>query len=144
VWPRATMCPAASDPASLLRWAPALPRVPQLRTPPPCRGELRCCHVPISFGPHFPVTEGSDGATCLMALESTSPKVELRCHHMSHNSQRAMGHENKERLGYLSMQLCLPVPMARSCVTEAPVRRADRQRHHILQDMRVGRYSAAQ
>jgi hypothetical protein len=41
----ATTCPAAPDHASLLRWASALPRVPQLWTLPPWWGELRCCHV---------------------------------------------------------------------------------------------------
>jgi hypothetical protein len=45
-------CPAAPDLASLLRGAPALPRVPQLWTLPPMalgfaslRGELWCCHM---------------------------------------------------------------------------------------------------
>jgi hypothetical protein len=33
-------CPVAPDPASLLGRAPALPRAPLLRTPPPCSGGL--------------------------------------------------------------------------------------------------------
>jgi hypothetical protein len=41
----ATTCPAAPDLASLLRWAPALLRVPRLWTLPPWRGEVRCCHM---------------------------------------------------------------------------------------------------
>jgi hypothetical protein len=41
----AVTCPVASDPTSLLGRAPALPRVPRHRPPPPCSGGLRCCHV---------------------------------------------------------------------------------------------------
>jgi hypothetical protein len=41
----AATCPVAPDPASLFRRAPALPRVPRHRPPPPCSGGLRCCHV---------------------------------------------------------------------------------------------------
>jgi hypothetical protein len=36
----AAMCPAAPDLTSLLRWAPALPRVLWLQTSSPDRGEL--------------------------------------------------------------------------------------------------------
>jgi hypothetical protein len=51
-------CPTAPDLTSLPRWAPvsglssqprrapALPRVPRLRTPPPYWGGLQCCHTP--------------------------------------------------------------------------------------------------
>jgi hypothetical protein len=54
----ATTCPSAPDPASLLRRAPALPRVPQLWTPPPCSGGLRCCYVSLGSGPCLPAREG--------------------------------------------------------------------------------------
>jgi hypothetical protein len=81
----ATTCPTTPDLASLLRWASALPRVPQLRTLPPWWGELRCCHVSHGSGlcipergapvlsrvPQLgalPSWEGSFGAsTCLTA-----------------------------------------------------------------------------
>jgi hypothetical protein len=46
----AATCPAASDPASLFRWAPTLPRAPRLRTSLPRKGGLRRCHVPHGFG----------------------------------------------------------------------------------------------
>jgi hypothetical protein len=39
----AATCSSAPDFASLSRWAPALPRGPDLASP---RGELWCCHVP--------------------------------------------------------------------------------------------------
>jgi hypothetical protein len=58
------------------RRAPALPRVPQLRTSPPCRGGLRRCHV---------------------ATGHASPRGELRCCHVPHGPQRTMEHMNKER-----------------------------------------------
>jgi hypothetical protein len=38
-------CPAALDLASLFGRVLALPRVPWLRTPPPCSGGLRRCHM---------------------------------------------------------------------------------------------------
>jgi hypothetical protein len=40
------------------------------------------------------------------------------------------------------MQLDSRVSKIRSRVTEAPARRADRRRHHNLQDMRIGRYNS--
>jgi hypothetical protein len=40
VLPRAATWPVAPDLPSLPRRAPVLPHVPQLWTPPPCRGEL--------------------------------------------------------------------------------------------------------
>jgi hypothetical protein len=36
VHPCVVTCPAVPDPVSQLRWAPELPRVQWLRTPPPC------------------------------------------------------------------------------------------------------------
>jgi hypothetical protein len=63
--PRIATCPTASDPTSQLRWAPDRqwsdeelkigrdlmpPRVLWLRTPPPCKGRLRCRHrMPYGF-----------------------------------------------------------------------------------------------
>jgi hypothetical protein len=41
----AAMCHIASDPASLLKRAPVLPRAPRLRTLPPCLEGLRFYHV---------------------------------------------------------------------------------------------------
>jgi hypothetical protein len=50
VHPRATTQAVGSDRTSLQRWAPALPRVSQLRASPPCRGGLRRCHVSHGSG----------------------------------------------------------------------------------------------
>jgi hypothetical protein len=58
----ATACPAAPDLASLLRWAPALPRVPQLWNWPPWWGELWCCHVSRSPEPRLLTEVNSDAA----------------------------------------------------------------------------------
>jgi hypothetical protein len=131
----AATCPIALDLASLLRRAPALPRVPRLWASPPWWCGLRRYHVsrgsglrllgevvsdstscstapdstsllrwapvlphPLSFRPRFPAREDSDASTYLMAPDSASPRGELRCHHVSHDSQWAVGHENKESL----------------------------------------------
>jgi hypothetical protein len=40
---------AAPDPASMHGRAPEVPHAPQLLTPPPRSGELRCHHVPCSY-----------------------------------------------------------------------------------------------
>jgi hypothetical protein len=72
VHPRAATCPAALDPVSLPRWAPTLPRTPQLQTSPPCRGGLQRHHVSHSPGPCLPNEEGSDAAACPMTLDLTS------------------------------------------------------------------------
>jgi hypothetical protein len=61
--PLTAMCSSAPDLTSLPRWAPALPRVPQLPTSPPCRGGLRRCHVFLSSGPRLPAEVGSGAAT---------------------------------------------------------------------------------
>jgi hypothetical protein len=61
--PRAASCPTTPDPASLLRWAPALSRALQLRTPPPYRGGLRCCYVPYGSEPYLPAEVGPGAAT---------------------------------------------------------------------------------
>jgi hypothetical protein len=47
----AVMCPVALDAASLIGRAPAPPRVPWLRTPPPCKGGLRCTTCPTTPDP---------------------------------------------------------------------------------------------
>jgi hypothetical protein len=61
------------------------------------RGELRCCHVFLSFGPRLPIEVGSGAAMCPMASGSASPRGELRCFHVPHDLQRAVDHRNKER-----------------------------------------------
>jgi hypothetical protein len=64
--------PTTPDPASLLRWAPAQPCAPRLRTSPPCSGGLRYCHMSHSSGPRLPDQEGSGAATCRTAPDSAS------------------------------------------------------------------------
>jgi hypothetical protein len=68
----AATCPVASDLASLSRWAPALPRVPQHRTSPPCRGGHR--HYNMSHGPRprLLAKVSSDIATCPLASDLAS------------------------------------------------------------------------
>jgi hypothetical protein len=54
----AAICPSALDLASLLMRALVLPHVLWLRTSPPYRGELQCCHVSNNSGPRLPAEEG--------------------------------------------------------------------------------------
>jgi hypothetical protein len=101
----AATCPAALDAASLFGRAPALPHVPRHRTPPPCSGGLRRCHMSHGSGSCLPAHEGSDAATCPTAPELASllgraptlpcvPRLGtlppcsggLRCCHVSHGS----------------------------------------------------------
>jgi hypothetical protein len=59
----------------------------------------------------------------------------LRCLHVPHGSLRVVGHRNKERLSYNSMQQGLRISKTRTRVTEAPTRCADRRHHHDLQTL---------
>jgi hypothetical protein len=114
---RTTTCLIASEPASLLGRASALPRVPRLRTMPFCSGGLRCCHVPRSSGPRLPAQEGCGTATCPAAPDpasllrgaptmSRAPRLwtslsssgGLRCCHVPRGSLQAVSLRNKERL----------------------------------------------
>jgi hypothetical protein len=72
VHPCTTTCPTASDPASLLRQALALPRAPRLRTPHPCSGGLQCCHMSHGSRPRLPAHEDSGATTCRTALDPAS------------------------------------------------------------------------
>jgi hypothetical protein len=49
-----------------------LPRVPRLRTLPPCWGGLRRCHMSHGSRPRLLAREGSGAATCPMALDTAS------------------------------------------------------------------------
>jgi hypothetical protein len=75
----ATTCPAAPYLTSLLRWAPTLPCVPQLRSSLPCRGGLR----------HFHLSHGSG----IFLPKGRAPM--LPC---VPRPQWAVDHRNKERL----------------------------------------------
>jgi hypothetical protein len=115
VHPRVATQAIASDHTSLQRWAPEPPRVPQPRTSPPCRGELRCCHESCGPGPHFLAELSSGAATCSLALDLTSlPRWALALPRVSWlpalpsreesfgaatypTPQRAVDHRNKER-----------------------------------------------
>jgi hypothetical protein len=57
---------------SLLRWAPMLPRVLGLRTPPPDWGGLQRCHMSYGFGPRLLAEVGSSTTTCPTALDRPS------------------------------------------------------------------------
>jgi hypothetical protein len=63
----AAMCPTALDHTSPLRWALALALVLWLRTSPPGRGGLWCCHVSYGSGPRLPIEVGSGTAMCPVA-----------------------------------------------------------------------------
>jgi hypothetical protein len=104
--PRRRLCHVShgSGLCLLERRAPALPRVPQLRTSPPCRGELRRCHV----APASPPREESSGAATYPTAPSGLWTTGI-----------------KKGLAVLGTQLGSHVSKARSCVTEAPARRAD-------------------
>jgi hypothetical protein len=75
-----------------------LPPALQLWTLSSCRGGLRCRHVPLGSEPRFPAREGSGTVTCLTAPNSASPRGELQCCHVLHDSQRVIHHRNKEML----------------------------------------------
>jgi hypothetical protein len=73
VLPYTVTCHIVLDLPSLLRRASVLPRIPQLQTSSFCREGLRCCHVSSGIGPRLPIEEGSDAATCPVALDLVSP-----------------------------------------------------------------------
>jgi hypothetical protein len=143
VGPGAATCAMAPDPTSLLRWAPVQPHVPQLRTPPPYRDGLRCCHVPLGSGPCLPAWEGSSAATCLMALPP--PRGESSGGTTCPTALSELWTIGiKKGLAALGPQLGLCISKTRLHVTKAPARCADMRCHHILQDVWIGCYSAAQ
>jgi hypothetical protein len=73
VHPHTTMRSAAPDPASLLRRAPALPRVPWLRIPPPRQRGLQYCHASCGSKARLPIQEGSSAVTRPEAQDPASP-----------------------------------------------------------------------
>jgi hypothetical protein len=64
VHPRAATQAVTLDHTFLQRWVPESPRVPRPRTSPPCRGELRCCHVARGPEPCLLTELSSGAATC--------------------------------------------------------------------------------
>jgi hypothetical protein len=82
-----------------------MPHVPQLRTLPPCRGGLWCCHVAPASHPR---EESSNAATYPMAPSGLwTTRI-------------------KKGLAVPGTQLGSHVSKARLRVTEAPARRADK------------------
>jgi hypothetical protein len=65
-------CPMEPDSTSLLRRAPALPRVPQLWNSPSCLGGLYCYHVSHGSIPYLPTQEIFGAAMCPKAPDPTS------------------------------------------------------------------------
>jgi hypothetical protein len=98
VHPRGSMCSSAPDLASLMRWAPALPRVPWLQalhSREESSGAAMCSSAPdhaiqSRWAPELPRAPGL-----------ASPRGEARCCHVPHGLQWAMDHKNKERPSYL-------------------------------------------
>jgi hypothetical protein len=93
--PQVASCPTALDPASLLKRAPVLSRIPRLQTPAfmlgkastlPCVLQLRtsllysgglwCCYMSHGFKPCLPAQEDSDAATCPAAPNPVIPARE--------------------------------------------------------------------
>jgi hypothetical protein len=144
VRPRAATCLTAPDPASLLRWAPALSCVPQLRTPPLCRGELWRWHMPLSSGPASPQERAPTvpHASWLRTLPPRGERSDVATCPMTLSGPWTM--RIKKVLAILGTQLGSCVLKPRSRVTKPSARRANRRRHHSSQDVRAGHYSAAQ
>jgi hypothetical protein len=121
-----------------------LPRVPQPRTSPPYRSELRCCQVPLVPGPRLLTEVNSSAVTCPMASGSAFLRGELLCCHLSHSPGLCLSERGapvlphptppsglwttgiKKDLAPLGTQLGSRVSKARSCVTEALARRVGR------------------
>jgi hypothetical protein len=118
----AVTCPSAPDLTSLQRWAPALSCVPRPRTAPPCRGELRRCHVSHGLGSRLLAEVSSDVATCPTAQCSAFLRGELRCGAATCPTSPGglWTPEIKKGLAALGTQLGSRVFKAHSCVTEAP------------------------
>jgi hypothetical protein len=136
-------CPAAPDPASLLRWgsgatmrptppdlasllrlAPALPHVPRPRTSLLCREGLRCYRMSCSSDPHLRAMEDSDAAACPTAPDPYLPAEEgsdAATHPTAFCGSRASS--IKKGLTDLSMSLGSCIPKACSHVSKAPASR---------------------
>jgi hypothetical protein len=113
-------CPVAPNHASLFGRAPALPRVPQLRTTPRIGSGLQCHRVSHGSEPHPSVQEGFDADIRLMTLYGLWA-VRIKKGLAATGIQR----------GSHVIEVCL-------CVTEALARRADSRRYHYLQNMQAG------
>jgi hypothetical protein len=154
VHPCTATCPVAPNSASLPRRAPVLPRVPRLRTPPPCSGGLQCYHVSHSSGPRLPTEAASGAATCPRLWIPSPYSGGLRCYHGSRSCLPARGGGCgtitfpmtlrglqslilKERLRYNNMQQDLRVYKTRPRVTEASTKRVGKRHYHDLQTMRT-------
>jgi hypothetical protein len=93
VRPRVATCPIVLDQATLLGWAPPLPRVLRLRTPPLNTEGLRHCHMSHGSGSGLASTVDSGAAVCRTTPDPASLR---KCRHMSHGSLRTVVYENKE------------------------------------------------
>jgi hypothetical protein len=152
----------AMDLASLPRWAPVLPRVPQRQSSPSCRGGLWRRHmlvVPdLAFLhrwalalPHVPQLQTSPpfrgglrhchvphgSGLCL-------PEGELRCCHMSHSLQRVVDHKNKGRSScprHAARLTCFDGTLTHYWGIYKTCARWD---HHNLEGVHTCRYSVAQ
>jgi hypothetical protein len=119
-------CSAAPDLASLLRWAPTLPHVSQLRTLPPWWCELWCCHV--SHGSELCLPER--GALLLPRIPRLRALSSWEESSGVATCPTAPGGLwttwIKKGLATLSTQLGSRVSKSRSCVTEVTIRCAGR------------------
>jgi hypothetical protein len=106
----AAICPAALDLISIHGRAPALPRVPQLRTPPPYIGGLRRCHASRGTGPHLPASEGSGATARPMVVELAPHGREFWRHHVSVVLYGSYDAEKKERHTHLFLRRARVVP----------------------------------
>jgi hypothetical protein len=126
--PRATTCPVASEPASLLREgsdvvmcpkaldpvsrprkALVLPRVTRLQTPPHHPGELQHYHASLGTGPRLSTSEGSSADTCPSTSDCAPPQRWAPM--LTHGPWLSVGRRDKERLS------CNDMPQG-SCVSK--------------------------
>jgi hypothetical protein len=146
-------CPMAPNPAFLIGRAPAPPRVPWLRSPPPCKGGLPCATCltapdPASLQGRAPVRHVScSSGSCLLAGEGSGLPHVLRfwimppyrkgsdagtaCHEVPCGPRAS---NIKKNLAGLPVRLSTCVPNARTHVSKA----LDVRAIIGLQDVRTG------
>jgi hypothetical protein len=119
----AATCSSGLGPASLSRWASVLPRVTWLRALPfqeESSDAATCSSAPnLAFLPMWAPTQPRGPGL-------TSPSGEIRCYHVPTGPSGLWTTRINKGLTASSTQLSSLVSKARSRVTEAPARRADR------------------
>jgi hypothetical protein len=131
----AATCPVAPDPTFQIVRAPASPRVPWLRTPPPYKGGLQCAACSTALDPASLQGEGS-GAPRVLRLRILPPYLEgsgaaTACPTVFCGPRVI---NIKKSLAGMPVQQCPPIFNARAHIYKAPGVRAIMG----LQDVRAG------